>query len=60
MFVFAVIICDDRARSNVGFFAHLCVTKISKMFGLGTYLATNSSKADIYTEPNAAGERCVL
>ena len=31
-----------------------------KMFGLGTYLATNSSKADIYTEPNAAGERCVL
>ena len=31
-----------------------------KMFGVGTYLATNSSKSDIYTKPNAAGERCVL
>ena len=31
-----------------------------KLFGVGTYLATNSSKSDIYTEPNAAGERCVL
>ena len=31
------------------------------MFGrIGTYLATNSSKSDIYTKPNAAGERCVL
>ena len=31
-----------------------------KLFGVGTYLATNSSKSDIYTKPNAAGERCVL
>ena len=30
------------------------------MFGVGVYLATNSSKSDIYTEPNAAGERCIL
>ena len=31
-----------------------------KLFGAGIYLASNSSKSDIYTEPNAAGERCVL
>ena len=31
-----------------------------KLFGVGTYLATNSSKSDIYTKPSAAGERCVL
>ena len=31
-----------------------------KMFGVGTYLASNSSKSDLYTKPNAAGERCVL
>jgi ubiquitin len=32
----------------------------SAMFGLGTYLACKSSKSDIYTAPNAAGERCML
>ena len=31
-----------------------------KPFGVGTYLATISSKSDIYTTPNAAGERCML
>ena len=31
-----------------------------KLFGSGIYLATNSSKSDIYTKPNAAGERCIL
>ena len=31
-----------------------------KMFGVGTYLATNASKSDIYTKPNAEGERCVV
>ena len=31
-----------------------------KLFGSGTYLAANSSKSDIYTEPNDEGERCVL
>ena len=35
-------------------------TTLIGMFGVGTYLATNSSKSDIYTEPNAAGERCIL
>eukprot|EP01047_Picozoa_sp_COSAG01_P023947 COSAG01_NODE_1463_length_10232_cov_5.501234_11_plen_529_part_00 len=35
-------------------------THFGKMFGVGTYLATNSSKSDIYTEPNEAGERCIL
>jgi len=31
-----------------------------KLFGSGIYLATNSSKSDIYTKPNPAGERCIL
>ena len=31
-----------------------------KLFGAAVYLAANSSKSDIYTKPNAAGERCVL
>ena len=31
-----------------------------KLYGSAVYLAANSSKSDIYTEPNAAGERCVL
>ena len=31
-----------------------------KLYGFAVYLAANSSKSDIYTEPNAAGERCVL
>ena len=30
------------------------------LFGNGSYLATNSSKSDIYTRPNSNGERCVL
>ena len=30
------------------------------MFGNGTYLADLSSKSDIYTTPNANGERCML
>jgi hypothetical protein len=30
------------------------------MFGMGTYFATNCSKSDLYTEPNDAGERCLL
>ena len=38
-----------RAGSNFG-----------KLYGSAVYLAANSSKSDIYTEPNAAGERCVL
>lgn len=35
-------------------------TNRGKMFGVGTYLASNSSKSDLYTKPNAAGERCIL
>lgn len=35
-------------------------TNFGKLFGHGTYLASHSSKSDIYTKPNAAGERCVL
>ena len=31
-----------------------------KMYGLGTYLATHSSKADCYTRANAAGEHLVF
>ena len=31
-----------------------------KMFGTGIYLATNSSKSDIYTTANDAGERSVF
>ena len=31
-----------------------------KLFGEGTYLATNASKSDIYTKPNDDGERCIL
>ena len=31
-----------------------------KMFGAGIYLATNASKADIYTTANDAGERCTF
>mmetsp|Transcript_59993 Transcript_59993/g.164432 ORF Transcript_59993/g.164432 Transcript_59993/m.164432 type:complete len:230 (-) Transcript_59993:956-1645(-) len=31
-----------------------------KLFGAGTYLASFSSKSDIYTKPNERGERCVL
>jgi ubiquitin C len=31
-----------------------------RMYGLGTYLAELSSKSDIYTTPNADGERCIL
>ena len=30
------------------------------IFGSGSYFAANSSKSDIYTTPNAAGERCIL
>lgn len=35
-------------------------THFGKMYGAGIYLATNASKADIYTTPNADKERCVL
>ena len=35
-------------------------THFGKLFGAGSYLASHSSKSDIYTKPNAAGERCVL
>ena len=31
-----------------------------KLFGEGTYLATNASKSDIYTRPNDDDERCIL
>ena len=31
-----------------------------KLFGSGCYFAANSSKSDIYTTPNAEGERCIL
>ena len=31
-----------------------------KLFGSGSYFAANSSKSDIYTTPNAEGERCIL
>lgn len=31
-----------------------------KLFGSGSYFAVNSSKSDIYTAANAAGERCIL
>lgn len=31
-----------------------------RMYGFGVYLASNSSKADIYTMPNDDDERCVL
>jgi hypothetical protein len=31
-----------------------------KLFGDGVYLASNSSKSDIYTCPNAEGLRCIL
>ena len=30
------------------------------LYGCGVYLAANSSKSDIYTKPNADGERCIL
>eukprot|EP01050_Picozoa_sp_SAG11_P016365 SAG11_NODE_2226_length_3663_cov_1.716891_2_plen_260_part_00 len=42
-----------------GFDPRLAGTGSGKMFSLGTYLACKSSKSDIYTEPNGAGERCV-
>jgi len=29
-------------------------------YGLGTYLATNSSKSDRYAQPNDAGEQCIF
>lgn len=35
-------------------------TNRGKLFGIGTYLASNSSKSDLYTKPNAKGERCLL
>ena len=35
-------------------------THFGKLYGHGVYLAANSSKSDIYTQPNLAGERCVL
>ena len=38
-----------------GFDPRLAGTGTAKMFGLGTYFACKSSKADIYTEPNDAG-----
>ena len=31
-----------------------------KMFGAATYMATNSSKSDIYTRPGEDGLRCIL
>jgi len=31
-----------------------------KMYGFGTYLATNSSKSDRYAQPNDAGEQCIF
>ena len=30
------------------------------LFGSGSYFAAHSSKSDIYTKPNNAGERCIL
>ena len=35
-------------------------THFGKLFGAGTYLASHSSKSDIYTKPNERGERCTL
>ena len=35
-------------------------TNRGKMFGVGTYLASNSSKSDIYADPSSDGERCIL
>ena len=35
-------------------------TNRGKMFGVGSYMATDSSKSDLYTEPNADGERCIM
>jgi hypothetical protein len=35
-------------------------TNAGKMFGAGSYFADLSSKADIYTTPNDANERCLL
>ena len=35
-------------------------THFGKLFGAGTYLASHSSKSDIYTKPNEHGERCAL
>ena len=43
-----------------GFDPRRAGTNMGKMFGMGTYLASNSSKSDIYTEPNSDGERCLL
>ena len=34
--------------------------RTGKLFGVGTYFASNSSKADIYTTPTSTGERCQL
>lgn len=31
-----------------------------KLFGIGVYLASHSSKSDIYTEPNPQGERLIF
>jgi hypothetical protein len=38
----------------------LAGTHFGKMFGAATYMATNSSKSDIYTKPGEDGLRCIL
>ena len=43
-----------------GFNPRLGGSNFGALFGIGTYLACNSSKSDIYTTPNDAGERCIL
>jgi hypothetical protein len=49
----------DRLKMQ-GFDPRYAGGHFGKMFGLGVYLAVNSSKSDIYTEPNEGGERCVF
>lgn len=38
----------------------LAGSNVGNLFGVGTYFAANSSKSDLYTTPNEAGERCIL
>ena len=43
-----------------GFMPQLGGTRTGGLFGVGTYFAAHSSKSDIYTRPDADGERCIL
>ena len=61
--------------SDISFMAHLLIrlrrsargldhrragTHMGDLFGMGTYLAEDSSKSDIYAKPDAHGIKCML